>query len=241
LARLADCDYHAGTPREAASGRLGHLNEESTGNVFEGVLQLLHDFWSGLVVGQIEQLGNWNYVVLAVLTILEGPIVTLLAAVAASGGLLNPELVFVSAAAGNLTSDVLWYSLGYLGKTEWLVRHFGRFGVRPDHLERLERAMNRHAREILIVAKLTLSFAIPALIAAGVMRVPWRKWLPTIMLGELIWSGSLVLIGYHFTLTLRRMEIGLQVVALVGLVVVLALAARYLTRYGARFERSQDQ
>jgi hypothetical protein len=55
----------------------------------------------------------------------EGPIATLLGAAAASAGLMRPVLVFIVAAADNLTADSIWYSLGRAGKPEWVL-HFGR-------------------------------------------------------------------------------------------------------------------
>ena len=202
--------------------------------MLETVVNQLRAFWSGLVVGQIQQLGNWNYVLLALMTLIEGPLATLLGAMAASSGLLKPELVFLAAAIGNLCGDSLWYSLGYMGKTEWLLRHGRRFRISEAHILRLEEGMQKHASKILLIAKLTLSFAIPALIAAGLARVPWRRWFSTIVIGEIIWTGTLVLIGYNLSLSLRRMEVGLQVVAGVGLVVFVILVVRYVAQAGTR-------
>jgi membrane protein DedA with SNARE-associated domain len=202
--------------------------------VLETVVKILRDFWTGLIVGQIQQLGNWNYVFLALMMLVEGPLVTLLGAMAASSGLLKPEWVFVAAATGNLCADVMWYSLGYLGKTEWLLRHGQRLGISEAHILRLEEGMQKHARKILLIAKLTLSFAIPALIAAGLARVPWRRWFSIIVMGEIIWTGTLVLIGYHLTLSLRRMEVGLQIVAGAGLIIFVVLVVRYVARAGSR-------
>ena len=202
--------------------------------MLETVVRLMRDFWSGLIVGQIQQLGNWNYVFLALMTLLEGPLATLLGAMAASSGILKPEFVFVAAAAGNLCADAMWYSLGYLGKTEWLLRHGRRLGISEAHILRLEEGMQKHARKIILIAKLTMSFAIPALIAAGLARVPWRRWFSTIVIGEIVWTGTLVLIGYHLTLSLRRMEVGLQIVAGMGLIIFVGLAVRYVTRAGSR-------
>ena len=204
--------------------------------MFETLLKLLRDFWSGLVVGQLQQLGNWNYVLLALMTLIEGPIATLLGAMASSTGILRPEWVFVAAASGNLTADALWYSLGYLGKTEWLLKHGRRLGITEYHVARLEHAMQKHARKILIIAKLTLSFSIPALMAAGLARVPWRRWFSTIVAGEVIWTGCLVLLGYNLSFSLRRMEVGLQIVAIAGIIIFTVLVIRYLIRYGSRFD-----
>jgi membrane protein DedA with SNARE-associated domain len=160
--------------------------------------------------GQLPQLGYWTYLLLAVLVAIEGPLATLLGAAAASAGLMRPWLVFLAAAAGNLTADSLWYTLGYAGKLEWMSRFGRRLGLRPAILERLEQGMHEHAARILFMAKLTVSFMIPSLIAAGLVKVPWRRWFPALFAGEMVWTGSLVLIGYYATEAIKRVEQGVE-------------------------------
>ena len=197
---------------------------------------LFPNFRVELQVGQIPPpfLGIWNYVLLAFLVAVEGPIVTLGGAVAASVGVMNPVLVFIAAAAGNLTSDMLWYTLGYVGKTDWLVRHGRWFGLRERHVQRLEQGMHDHARKILIVAKLTLSLTIPTLVAAGMARVPWRRWFPAVFGAEMIWTGGLVLAGFYFAESLKRLEQGLQYVAIAGTIIFVLGIAIWLLRHNLR-------
>jgi membrane protein DedA with SNARE-associated domain len=172
----------------------------------ESLPHLIHDLWKNLQSGQLPNLGYWDYVLLALFVAIEGPIATLLGAAAASAGLLHLDLVFVSASTGNLISDTLWYYLGYAGKIEWLL-HYGRWlGVRRHHLDRLKQGMHNHAPKILLLAKLTAGFVIPALIAAGLARIPWRRWFPPIAAGEVVWTGSLVLIGYYATEAIKQVE-----------------------------------
>jgi membrane protein DedA with SNARE-associated domain len=193
--------------------------------------------WQGLVAalksGQFPELGYWTYILLALLVAVEGPIATFFGAAAASAGLMRPWLVFVAAAAGNLTADTLWYSLGYLGKTEWLF-HFGRrLGLRQSRIEHLKRNMIEHATKVLFLAKLTVSFVIPSLVAAGLLRVPWRRWFPALLIAETMWTGSLVLIGYYTTEAVKRVEQGIEYAVLTAsilFVVFLILAGRRLIK-----------
>jgi membrane protein DedA with SNARE-associated domain len=171
---------------------------------------MLHYFVLAMKSGQLPQLGSWTYLVLAFLVAIEGPVATLLGAAGASAGLMRPGLVFLAAAFGNLTADSLWYTLGYAGKLEWLLRVGRRIGLQADTLERLEQGMHEHAAKILFIAKLTVSFMIPSLIAAGLMKVPWRRWFPALFAGEMIWTGSLVLIGFYATEAIKRVEQGLE-------------------------------
>ena len=180
--------------------------------------------------GQLPQLGYWTYILLALLVAVEGPIATLLGAAAASAGLMRPILVFVAAATGNLTADTLWYSLGYAGKVEWLMRFGQRLGIHRQNLERLQQRMREHATKILFIAKLSISFIIPSLIAAGLVRAPWRKWFPAIFMGEMIWTGSLVLIGYYTTEALKRVEQGIEYFVVSASAIFLLLLLWFVSR-----------
>jgi membrane protein DedA with SNARE-associated domain len=102
-------------------------------------------------------------------------------------------------------------------------------GLKPDFLERLEQGMHEHALKILFVAKLTVSFMIPSLIAAGLMKVPWKRWFPGLFAGEMLWTGSLVLIGYYTTEAIKRVERGIEYL-LLGLSVVFVLFLLWLGR-----------
>src|SRR5690349_864457 len=110
--------------------------------------------------------GGWAYILLAILVAVEGPITTLAGAVAASTGYLNPILVFVSASLGNLTADTLWYSLGYFGKIEWLLRYVGKLSIKESAVARLQKDIHTHIHKVLFIAKLTLGFVVPTLVAA---------------------------------------------------------------------------
>ena len=180
---------------------------------------LFQSFVQALRSGQLPQLGTWTYILLAVLVAVEGPIATLLGAAAASAGFMKPVWVFAAAATGNLTADSLWYTLGYLGKVDWLLRFGKKLGIQSHTLTRLENEMHDRAARILLVAKLTLSMMLPALIAAGLVKAPWRRWFPALLAGEMIWTGSLVIIGFYTTEAIKGVERGVEYVALVGAVV----------------------
>jgi membrane protein DedA with SNARE-associated domain len=166
-------------------------------------------------------LGIWLYALLALLVALEGPLATLVAAVASSAGYMDPVLVFVSASCGNLSADIIWYSIGYMGKTEWLVRYGGWLGIKQDTILRLKQNINDHIGKFLFVAKLTLGLVIPTLIAAGLARVSWRRWIGVLFFAESIWTGSLVLVGYYYGQYIQRVEAGLKWISIGATVIVI--------------------
>jgi len=185
----------------------------------------------------LQPLGGWTYILLALLVAVEGPLVTLAGAVAASAGYLNPILVFVFASIGNLTADIAWYSIGYLGKTEWLVRYGRWFGLKQNLIEQLQKDIQTHIRKILFAAKLTLGFVVPALIAAGLARIPMKRWFGVLFAAECIWTGGLVLAGYYFGYLTQRIESNLRWVSLGGTFVFLVIAMIYITNRKSNLEK----
>lgn len=188
-----------------------------------------------------QDLGLWAYLLLAILVIVEGPIVTLAGAVAASSGLMKPELVFLSAATGNLIADTLWYTVGYLGKMEWLHRYGGWFGVRESYVQRFNRDIQAHAAKLLFIAKLTLGFSIPTLIATGLSRVPVRRWFFVLVIGETLWTGSLVVLGMYFGKYVQQLERGVEIITLVGALLFIVFLIMYVSHIRRRSFQQADE
>lgn len=208
-------------------------------NSFFELFKNLNILWQN---GQLPEWGVWTYLVLALLVAVEGPIATLLGAAAASAGVMRPWLVFLAASAGNLTADILWYSIGYLGKLDWFW-HFGkRLGISQVQLERLQHMMRKHAAKILFFAKLSMSLMIPSLIAAGLVKAPWRRWFPAVFGGEAIWTGALVLIGFYTTEAIKRVEQGVEYIILAASVIFIIFilwAGRRILRESAEQDASE--
>ena len=179
----------------------------------------------------LQEWGAWSYPLLVVLVIIEGPVVTLLAAAAASLGYMRLPLVMVSALVGSAIADTLWYYLGYIHAEERILRYGRWLGLRRHHVEQLQLEMQQHAPKLLFVAKFVSLLATPTLIAAGMARVPFRRWFPIVFLGELIWVAVLAFIGFRAAEVVRQVELGLHYLPLVGglaLLILLPLVARRL-------------
>ena len=100
--------------------------------------------------------------------------------------------VFFSASVANLLADLLWYTLGYLGRMEWVHRYGGYVGLREEYLLRMMDDVQKYAPRLLFIAKITLGFSIPTLVATGLARVPFKRWFWVLILGETLWTGTLV-------------------------------------------------
>ncbi len=201
------------------------------------IIEQIREFLANLDVVAIAGWGYWSYFVLAALVAIEGPIATLLGAAAASLGFLHPGFVFLAASVGNLTSDTLWYYLGYIGKMEWIRGIGRRLGVNPEKLELLEKMLHDHAPIVLFVSKLTVSPMIPALIATGLIKYPWRRWFPFVFAGEMIWTGSLVLIGFFGLMAIKKVQLGIEHAILAGSIIFIAS----VLYFGRKFLKKEIQ
>lgn len=191
----------------------------------ENILELLQEIWLDFQRGQLPELGAWNYLLLSLLMIWQGPIASLFGGAAASAGLLKPGLVFLVGVIGNLTADIVWYSLGRRGNVERFFEDDGRLGMHRGRFYKLRRGMQAHATKILLMAKLSFGLAVPTLVAAGLSRLSWKKWFPVVFIGETIFTGTLVIIGYYATEAIKKVEQGLHLFLLLmtGLFIVAAI------------------
>lgn len=208
------------------------------------MVDVIHTFWQNLQFGVVTQIGSWNYVIIAVLVAIEGPVVTLLGASASASGYLKIGFVLAAAALGNLSADMIWYRLGYAGKIEWLLPYQHWLGIKPRQMNHLQGEMHRNAAKILFFAKLSSGLMIPSLLAAGMARVPLKKWLPTLLLGEMIWTGILVFIGYHGTMMLSSISKGIEYLLVGATLVFLFVMVYYIRRAlheSNAFEETPDE
>lgn len=188
------------------------------------------EWFASSLNGLISDWGLGAYLGLALLVAVEGPLVTVGGAMAAAAGAMDPLGVFLAASAGNLTADLLWYTVGYVSKTDWLVRYSRWLRLNLAQIQRLEQAVHDHAPRLLFLSKLTLSLMVPALVATGMARVPWRRWFGYLAAGEAVWTGVLVILGYYFGAALQHLDLWLQVTAGAGLLVTLLIIIRFITR-----------
>jgi membrane protein DedA with SNARE-associated domain len=180
-------------------------------DIAAALLNQLHTLFQ---VGKVIEFDAWTYFLLAFLVLVEGPIAVLAASAASAAGLMRPGLVFLSAAVGNLTADSLWWLLGYAGRPEWIHTVGRRLKIRESQIEHLKHMMVKHATRVMFLSKITLSFSIPTLIAAGLLRIPWKRWFPWFVVAEILWTGSLVLIGYSTTHAIAHVAEGVEFVVL---------------------------
>jgi membrane protein DedA with SNARE-associated domain len=123
----------------------------------------------------------------------------------------------VAATAG----DNLGYILGHRGGRALLERYRNIFRIRAEVLERGERMFARYGAVTVFFARFVFGLRIIAGPLAGVLRMPWRKFVVFNFLGAALWvsviSAAGYLFGRHWARLLRNLErfnIAIAIVAL---------------------------
>lgn len=113
--------------------------------------------------------------------------------------------------------------MGYWGHFDRLARQFSWVNNYQNDLCRFNQKIHKHTAALILVSKLTLSFSIPVLLAAGMARVSWKRWFPFLLAAECLWSGALVIFGVYYGRYISHLKQGMQVMGVVGLVGLVGL------------------
>lgn len=140
----------------------------------------------------------YKYPLLFIGSIFEGPIVMV-----ASGVLLHlPNFyllpIYFTLLFGDLTADILWYTVGRNLAAPLVAKYGYIFGVSVERFEKMKTVFRRHDFKILFISKITMGFgfAIGTIAAAGAAHVPFKKFVVFNLLGGFIWTSMLIALGY---------------------------------------------
>lgn len=140
------------------------------------------------------------YGVLVISSYLEGPILALLCGVFYRLGYFYIVPVYFALMAGDLIGDCFWYYIGYRFGHRF-VHRFGKYvNIHEKNINTVERIFHTYTDSILLISKLTmgLGFALVTLVTAGMVKIPFKRYLTLNVMGQFIWTGLLLTIGYEF-------------------------------------------
>ena len=170
-----------------------------------------------------------GYWLLFVAMIIEGPFVTAAGAFAAALGYFNILAVLTLSILGNLVPDVVYYAIGFWGRTK-VVNRFGKYlGATKERLLMAENLLAKHAGKALAAIKLIPLLATPGLIAAGAARMPLKKYIWWSIIITLPSSLIYLILGYYFGFAYDAIERYLNIggYTVVAIIAVFVLASYF--------------
>ncbi|MGW7516374.1 DedA family protein [Streptomyces sp. NPDC054796] len=165
---------------------------------------------------------------------LPGEIVLVSSALLASQhGEIDPVVLGASATAGAIVGDSIGYAIGRKGGKPLLAwlggkfpRHFG-----PHHVATAERSFEKWGMWAVFFGRFVALLRIFAGPLAGVLKMPYWKFLTANVLGGIVWAGGTTAVIYYVGIVaeawLKRFSwLGLVAAVLVGLGSMLMLKRR---------------
>lgn len=182
----------------------------------------------------IHLLLNYKYLILFPLAILEGPIIVVVAGFLVTLGYMDIFIVYAVALIGDFVGDTTLYGLGRWGKM--FVHKYGHYiGASKDRLEQAKIFFAEKHTKAITMSKLFHGVGSAGLVAAGVLAVPYRRYIKTAMLVTIVQSAVFLFLGIVFGhayvriakyLDLYAQAIGIVVVVLIVSTVIYKLYKR---------------
>jgi membrane protein DedA with SNARE-associated domain len=139
----------------------------------------------------------YRYPILILFAIFEGPITTVIAGFLVSTGLMNPFVVYAIVVASDVAGDALFYFIGYRGGG-FLMKHGPHFGVTKEKMDRTIDYFKENHRKAITLSKLIHGIGSSGLIAAGSLKIPYRRYFETCFLMSVIQSAFFLILGIFF-------------------------------------------
>ncbi len=132
-------------------------------------------------------------------------------------------IMLVATIAATL-GDNLGFALGHHGGRPLLARYQSLFRIHKTTLDRGERLFERYGPVTVFFARFVFGMRIIAGPLAGVLRMPWRRFLLFNFLGAAIWVAVISSVGYFFGRHWERLQRGMKRFDVAVVIIVLAVA-----------------
>lgn len=176
---------------------------------------------------------QYKYFIIFPLTVIEGPIVTVLSGFLYSVGYFSFIPLYLVLIAGDLIGDFFLYGIGYHFGRPLMKKHGTFLSIKKELFEKIEAKFHDHQNKILLISKMTMGFGFShaTLIGAGMVRIPFRKYALLNSIGGFVWTGFLLGVGYFFGNLYTVIEGKFKIVSVVALIIVVLAIFYGFSRY----------
>lgn len=195
----------------------------------------------------ISLIGSWNYLVIFVILALEcqaliglfmpGESLVLAAGFLTEQGIFDPSVLIPVIATASILGDSIGYGLGHYLGLGWLIQHGRRFGLRQEHLDRVDRFFARHGGKVAFVSHFTHLMRSLTPFVAGASRMNYWQFLVFNAAGCIVWATTFVMLGYFVGASWRMAAkwIG-HASEIIGVAILFAIALGWFWRWLVRHE-----
>jgi membrane protein DedA with SNARE-associated domain len=160
---------------------------------------------------------EFRYLILFPLACLEGPITAFVVGMLVAAGYFNPVVAYIIFIFGDVIPDTVYYALGrYGGRYDFVARNAAKLGIATRESSVVRALWHDHSAKTMLLSKFAYGLSTPLLISAGLVHMPFRRFLVYSFLISLGQYAVLMTLGYYFSssfglvsTTLERVGIGI--------------------------------
>ena len=177
---------------------------------------------------------QYKYLILFPLAAIEGPMLALASGFLISLGYLGIVPTYLVFVLGDVIPDVAYYWTGVLGnRFSWLTKYKNRWSIVSHNLDLIDRIWQDHPIKTMVLTKFAFGLSTPLLISAGVVKMPFRKFISLTLPISFVNYAVILTLGYYlghsYQLAGKYLEyLGFLVFALA---IVFALIYNIISRY----------
>jgi len=136
---------------------------------------------------------TYKYLILIPLSVIEGPIIAVVAGFLVTLKIFNPFVVYVVMVIGDVVGDAIVYYIGYFGK-----KFLKYLKISDEKLDKAKVYFADNHKKAIIFSKLAHGIGFTGLIAAGASRVDYLRYFKTCTIISLVQSFIMLMIGIFF-------------------------------------------
>lgn len=168
---------------------------------------------------------QYKYLILFPISVIEGPIISILAGVMIARELFDPLITWIILIIGDITGDTLYYCLGRYGGRPFIRKHGYLLKLKEEKMAIWEEHFHHKAPKRTLFLGKTQPWGSVILFAAGAAKMPYLKFLVINTIASIPKALLLILIGYYFNeayiVTDRYLQYTGIILTIIGILIVL--------------------
>jgi len=193
-----------------------------------------------------EILINYGYWAIFFGSVVEGPIVTLLAGFLSSLGFFNIYYAYLVLFAADIVADSCAYAIGYFGRKKVLLKIFTFLEIAEEKLIGIEEFFKNHGGKSIFFSKFIVGMGAWTLISAGIGKMDLKRFYKYCILGAIFKCALYLSLGYIFgqmyVFIAQWMDsISSAIVAVILLIIVAVIVKRLLSQRASNAMKSSKK
>lgn len=173
---------------------------------------------------------KYRYFILFPLSIVEGPIIAIVAGFLCRQDVLNFWMVYIILIVGDNIGDTMYYALGYWSNSPLAVKLMSWLGIKKERLEKVKTYFGNNPFKAITFSKLILGVGVAGLFLAGKSKIPYARFFTICLFTSFVQSLVYLVVGWFFGEFYLQINHYFNYFASISIVVVLAVVLFYIVR-----------